>query len=107
MSIERPIAERQMLGLLERLSGNECLDDEAKLIGGLGERLRALPLPVDCIALYLRTLHPEFRARIIVWSPDAPIEIYDREHTTQHIAAFAGSPIREVMETGEWRTIRA
>ena len=107
MSIERPFAERQMLGLLEWLSGNECLDDEAKLIGGLGERLRALPLPVDCIALYLRTLHPEFRARIIVWSLDSPIKIYDREHTTQHIAAFSGSPIREVMETGEWRTVRA
>jgi adenylate cyclase len=118
MSIERPVAERQMLGLLEWLSGSECLDDEAKLIGaclddeatlivGLGERLRALPLPVDCIALYLRTLHPEFRARIIVWSPNAPIKIYDREHTTQHIAAFAGSPIREVMETGEWQTVRA
>jgi hypothetical protein len=29
MSIERPIAERQMLGLLEWLSGNECLDDDA------------------------------------------------------------------------------
>jgi adenylate cyclase len=94
MSIERPIAERQMLGLLEWLSGNECLDDEAKLVGGL--RLRDLPLPVDCIALYLRTLHPEFRARIIVWSLDSPIKIHDREHTTQHIAAFAGSPIRYV-----------
>ena len=75
MSIERPIAEHQMLGLLEWLSGNECPDDEAKLIGGLGERLRALWLSVDCIALYLRTLHPEVRARIIVWSLNGLIKI--------------------------------
>jgi adenylate cyclase len=95
-------------GLIEWLSGNECRDlDEAGLIRGLGERLRALPLPVDRVALYLRTLHPEIRARIVVWSPEAPIEICDREHTMRHIAAFTGSPVRQVMETCEWRTLRA
>jgi adenylate cyclase len=102
------IPERRLFGLIEWLSGNECRDfDEAGLIGGLGERLRALPLAVDCVALYLRTLHPEIRARIIVWSLEAPVEIYDREHTMQHIAAFTSSPVRQAMETREWRTVRA
>jgi adenylate cyclase len=102
------IPEHRLFGLIEWLSGNECRDfDEAGLIRGLGGRLRALPHPVDCVALYLRTLHPEIRARIIVWSPEAPIEIYDREHTMRHIVAFTDSPVREVMETHEWRTVRA
>jgi adenylate cyclase len=105
-SAENP-SDHQLLGLIEWLSGNECLDNEVELIDGLGSRLRALPVAVNCVALYLRTLHPSFRARIIVWSVDASVKIYDREHETQHIAAFAGSPIREVMETGEWRTVRA
>src|SRR5258708_16983636 len=102
------IPERRLFGLIEWLSGSACRDlDEAGLISGLAERLRTLPLPIDCVALYLRTLHPEIRARIIIWSPEAPIEIYDREHTMLHIAAFTGSPVREVMETREWRTVRA
>ncbi|SEF09872.1 adenylate cyclase [Rhizobiales bacterium GAS191] len=102
------IPERRLFGLIEWLSASECRDlDEAGLVRGLGGRLCDLPLPVDCVALYLRTLHPEIRARIIVWSPQAPMEIYDREHTMQHIAAFTGSPVRQVMETREWRTVRA
>jgi adenylate cyclase len=102
------IPERRLFGLIEWLSGNECRDlDEAGLIRALVGRLCALPLPVDYVALYLRTLHPEIRARIIVWSPERPVEIYDRAHTALHIAAPAGSPVRQVMETREWRTVRA
>jgi adenylate cyclase len=95
-------------GLIVWLSGNECREvDEAGLIRALVGRLRGLPLPVDYVALYLRTLHPEIRARIIVCSPEAPIEIYDRAHTALHIAAPTGSPVHQVMETREWRTVRA
>jgi adenylate cyclase len=102
------ISEHHLFGLIDWLSGSECRElDEAGVIQGLSARLRTLPLPLDGVALYLRTCHPEIRARIIVWSPERPIAIYERRHTMQHIAAFADGPVREVMETGEWRLIRA
>jgi adenylate cyclase len=102
------IPDHRLLDLIEWLSGNECRNlDEAGLIRILLARLCALPLPIDCLAFYLRTLHPEIRARIIVGSPEAPIEIHDREHAMPHIAAFTGGPVRQAMETREWRTVRA
>lgn len=101
-------AEARQLGLIEWLSGEECrVLDEAGLIAGLVRRLRSLPLPLDGVALYLRALHPEIRARIVVWSPETAVEIHDRKHVMQHIAAFAGSPLRRAMETGGWQTVRA
>jgi adenylate cyclase len=107
MEVER-ISERRLLSVIEWLSGNECRElDEAGLIRGLGKRLSTLSIPVASVALYLHNLHPEMRARIVVWSPEAPIAIYDRSHTMQHIAAFTGSPVRQVMETRELRTVRA
>jgi hypothetical protein len=108
IAIMEAIPERRLLDLIEWLAGNECHDlDDAGLIAGLGRRLSALPLPIDRFTLHLRTLHPEILARVIAWSPEAPIEIYDREHGMERLAAFATSPIRDVMETREWRTIRA
>lgn len=101
------ISQGRQLDLIEWLSGAKCRDsDEGELLAGLALRLRSLPMPVDCIALYLRALDPEIRARIIAWSPERAVEIHDREHFTRHIAAFAGSPIRQAMATGEWRTVR-
>lgn len=102
------MSEGRQVNLIEWLSGAKCRDsDEAKLIAGLGLGLRSLPLPVDCVALYLRALDPEIRAHIIAWSREGAVEIYDRKHFVQHIAAFAGSPVLQAMETGEWQTVRA
>lgn len=101
------IGDREILILIEWLSSRECRElDEAELIRELSARLRAWPLPLHCVALYLRGFHPEIRARIIVWSPEGPIAIYEREHGMQHIAALADGPLREVMESGAWQVLR-
>ncbi|HVJ40382.1 MAG TPA: adenylate/guanylate cyclase domain-containing protein [Dongiaceae bacterium] len=98
----------RLFDIIEWLSSHESRDlDEAGLITGLGERLQALPLQVDCIALYLRALHPEIRARLIVWSREKAAESHDRTHAMQHIVAFPGSPFRAAMETGRWQRVRA
>ena len=102
------IPESRQFGLIEWLSGEECrAADEAGLIEGLARRLRRLPLPVDGLTLYLRTLHPEIRARIVVWSGEGSVEIHDRKHEMQHVVAVAGSPLRQAMETRTWQTVRA
>ena len=104
----RPIPEHRLLDLIEWLVSDECHDlDHAGMIAELGQRLRALPLPLDRLTLHLRTLHPEILARVVAWSPDGPLEIYDREHGVERLAAFATSPIRQVIDSREWRTVRA
>lgn len=93
--------------IVEWLSGNECHDlDDAGLVAGLGRRLRAAGLPVDRLALHLRTLHPSILGRTVAWAPREPIEIHDREHSVMTLPDFADSPLRHVMETGEAVLVR-
>jgi adenylate cyclase len=96
-----------ILAVIEWLVGDEChAVDDAGLITGLGRRLRAAGLPLDRLALHLRTLHPELFGRSVAWAPNEPVEIRDREHGVEASATFQGSPLRRVMETREPVTIR-
>ena len=98
----RPVSRDAVPAIVEWLSGNECHDlDDAGLVAGLGRRLRAAGLPIDRLALHLRTLHPSILGRTVAWAPREPIEIHDREHQTMSLPDFADSPLRHVMETGE------
>lgn len=88
-------------------AGNECHDlDDAGFVAWTGRRLCAAGLPLDRLTLHLRTLHPEFLGRTVAWSPDCPVEIADREHGVEQSAVFARSPVRQVMETRQWLTVR-
>jgi adenylate cyclase len=100
-----PDSVRQSLAWL---TGDECHDlDDVAFIAGLGGHLRAVGLPVDRLTLHLRRLHPEFLGRTVAWSPGAAVEITDRAHGTNRQAQFVRSPIRHVMDTHEWLTVRA
>lgn len=91
-----------ILDVVEWLTGDECHGvDDAGLVAGLGRRLQAAGLPIDRLTLHLRTLHPEILGRSIAWSPGEPVEIHDREYGMDVSAAFAGSPLRTVMERRE------
>src|ERR1700734_206151 len=62
------------------LSSDACHDlDDADMISVLGRRLQLLGLPITRLGLHLRTLHPQIQARSIMWSPDEPVQIVDRE----------------------------
>jgi adenylate cyclase len=99
---------RDVLGMIEWLTGDECHDlDDVGLVAGLGRRLSAAGLPLDGLSLHLRTLHPEILGRTLVWAPGEPVKVYDREYGFERSAAFAGSPLRRVMESGEWLVARA
>jgi adenylate cyclase len=96
-----------ILDVLEWLAGDECQDnDDAHLIAGLGRRLRSAGLPVDRLALHLRTLHPEILGRTVAWSPNEPVQVMDRENGFDLSTNFIGSPIRHVMQTLEHLSIR-
>jgi adenylate cyclase len=103
----RNFANQTVLGAIEWLSGDECHDiDDAGLIAGLGRRLRTAGLPVDQVALHLRTLHPEILGRTLCWEPNGLVEIRDREHGIQFSPNFARSPVRYAMEHNENVNIR-
>src|ERR1700692_3958503 len=73
-------ATASVLPLIEWLSGNECNDlDDAGLVAGVGQRLRATGLPLDRFTLHFATLHPDLPGRIIAWAPDEPVEVYDQD----------------------------
>jgi adenylate cyclase len=96
------------LSIIEWLVGDECRAlGDARFVEALGSRLRTVGLPLDRLTLHLRTLHPEIIGRTLAWAPGEAVEVYDREYAIESSAAFAGSPLRRVMESGEWFVVRA
>lgn len=94
-------------GLIEWLSGDECHAlDEAGLAAAAGSRLRAAGLPLDWLSLHLRTLHPEILGRMHAWAAAGSGADRARELRLDQFASLAGSPVRRVMESGEWLTVR-
>ena len=92
--------------IIEWLASDACHAlDCAGLVAGIGRRLRDAGLPLDRFSLHLRTLHPEHIGRTVAWSPGAEVEARDRAHDIQRTVP-AGSPIRRVMDTREWLTLR-
>src|SRR3982750_4485814 len=90
------------LRLFEWLSGDECRGlDDGGLIAGLGRRLLDAGLPLDRLTLHLPTLPPMIFARTVAWAPNEPVEIHARRHGVELSAAFVGSPLRQVMATGQ------
>jgi adenylate cyclase len=101
------VKSHAVLDTIEWLSGNECHElDDAGLIAALGQRLRLIGLPIDRLTLHLRTLHPEILGRTLAWAPNEPVEIHDRTHGIFSVPAFANSPLRQAMETGEALLVR-
>jgi adenylate cyclase len=85
------------------LCSDACHDlDDADMISGLGRRLLSLGLPINRLGLHLRTLHPQILARSIMWSPDEPVQIIDRETITGPFPGGLNNPLSRVRQTHEW-----
>ncbi len=84
--------------LLAWLSGAEGRAlDEAALVAGLGGRLRLAGLPVDRLATLRWTLHPGVLAAAKSWTPDRPVQSYDREQGFEPPAAFAVGRLHDAL----------
>jgi adenylate cyclase len=85
------------------LSSDECHElDDAHMMSGLGQRLRALGLPIDRLGLHLRTLHPHILARSVLWSPGEPVQIVDREAIAGPLPGSFNNLLERVRQTHEW-----
>jgi adenylate cyclase len=94
--------------LIEWLAGDFCHDqDIAGLLEGLGVRLRNAGIALDRLALHLLIIDPEILGRTLAWSPGEPVETLSRLHGFEFSAGALRSPIRHVLDTGEWFRLRA
>jgi adenylate cyclase len=85
------------------LCSDACHDlNDADVISGLGRRLQSLGLPIDRLGLHLRTLHPQILARSIIWSPDEPVQIINREAIAGPLPGNLNNPLSRVRQTHEW-----
>ena len=73
--------DRNACDLIDWLSGDECHElDLSGLASGFGLRLRAAGVPLDRLALHMRTLHPLVRGGTIAWAPNEPFNFIQRQH---------------------------
>ncbi len=101
------LSSAALLGVIEWLASDDCHDsDDAGLLAGLGRRLCAAGLPIDRLALHLRTLHPEILGRTVAWAPNESVEVRDREHGIETSIDFVKSPIRYAMDHNERLDVR-
>jgi len=94
--------------LIEWLAGDFCHNqDIAGLLEGLGVRLRNAGIALDRLALHLLVIDPEILGRTLAWSPGEPVETLSRLHGFEYNAGSQKSPIRHVLDTGKWFSLRA
>ena len=74
------------------------------VMAGLGARLLAAGLPLQRVALFVRTLHPNVMGRRFLWRPGAAVEISEGSYDFLKSDAYRRNPVQPVMEIG--RTIR-
>ncbi|MDB5513898.1 MAG: adenylate cyclase [Tardiphaga sp.] len=85
-----PVSARRVTGWLR---GDEARSlDDPGLVSSLGCRLHEAGLGFDRLAFHVGTLHPEVFARILAWSPNEPVEVYERDHPATVAAGFPESP---------------
>jgi adenylate cyclase len=95
------------LVIIEWLVSDYCHDlDVANLVEGLGVRLVNAGLPIDRLGFHLFMIDPEILGRAIAWSPGEPVEIISRRHGFENTALGQKNPVRHVLTTGSWLTIR-
>lgn len=95
------------LVIIEWLVSDYCHDlDVANLVEGLGTRLLNAGLPVDRLAFHLFMIDPEILGRAIAWAPGEPVEVVSRRHGFENTALGQKNPVRHVLKTGTWLTVR-
>ncbi|TXH33270.1 MAG: adenylate/guanylate cyclase domain-containing protein [Rhodospirillaceae bacterium] len=88
--------------IVDWLSSDECRQlDNQSFVAGLGEILCKAGLPIDRLAFHIRLPHPELVGHSCAWAPGEAVEVKLRRHGFLESAAFLGSPLRRVMETGQ------
>jgi adenylate cyclase len=75
-------------------AGTRALD-EAGLIASLGRYLYDAGLGLDRVTFHVGTLHPDVFARILAWTPDEPVEVFEQDHPATVAASFPESPFRQ------------
>lgn len=94
--------------IIEWLASDACHDlDVAGLVKGLGVRLANAGPHLDRLVLHLLTIDPEILGRVIAWAPGEPVEVVTRRHGFEETILGRTNPVRHVLKTKVWLTIRS
>jgi hypothetical protein len=68
--------------------------DEAALVASLGRHLHHAGGGFDRVTFHVGTLHPEVFARVVAFTHNEPVEVFEQDHPATVAAGFADSPFR-------------
>ncbi len=83
------------------LDGAPGASTSPEIVERLAVEARAGGIPLDRVAVFVSTLHPNIFGRAFYWRPDAPVHVADLSVEQQYAPDVQQSPIGEV-----WRTQR-
>lgn len=93
--------------IIDWLASDECYAlDEADMITGLGNRIRAGGLPLDCMVLHLRRLHPKIAGSRMSWAPGRPVTFLNIDHDSPKLHD-SNNPVVHVISTRTWLDLHA
>ncbi len=73
----------------------------AHVVGRLGEELVSAGVPVQRIAAFVRTLHPQFMGRRFVWTVGKAVVVDEAPFATLDSPIYLRSPVAAVFRTGQ------
>lgn len=71
-----------------------------QVVERLAIEARASGIPVDRVAVFVTTLHPNILGRAFYWRPDAPVRMAELTAEAHRSEALRNSPVAEVWRTG-------
>lgn len=78
------------------LDGAPGASTSPEIVERLAVEARAGGIPLDRVAVFVSTLHPNIFGRAFYWRPDAPVQVADLSVEQQHAPDVQQSPIGEV-----------
>lgn len=82
------------------LDGAPGASSAPQVVERLALEARAAAIPVDRVAVFVTTLHPNIVGRAFYWRPDVPVRVAELSAQAQHSDAVRLSPVGEVWRTG-------
>lgn len=88
-------------GLFEwLLDGAPGADTAAQVVERLATEARAGGIPIDRVAVFVTTLHPNILGRAFYWRPGGPVRVTELSAEFQESPRVRHSPVAEVWRTG-------
>lgn len=83
------------------VDGGQPTSRPRDIVGDMCERLQACGLPLNRVAVFVRTLHPDVLGQRFLWRPGHEVEVLEAPHSFRETDTFQHSPVLLVFGRGE------